>query len=93
MPSASADHGGPGGVPRADLDVGQRKVGGVVWVTCGDLAGAAGIEPAIAGSKPAALPLGYAPESRGQYPKSFARAICRCELMFLTVPGWIVYHA
>ena len=30
-----------------------------------EMAGAAGIEPAITGSKPGALPLGYAPKRRG----------------------------
>ena len=30
-----------------------------------EMAGAAGIEPAITGSKPGALPLGYAPIRRG----------------------------
>src|SRR5215472_4680639 len=32
-----------------------------IWVTTSEIAGAPGFEPGIAGPKPAALPLGYAP--------------------------------
>ena len=47
---------------------------GGVWVT-GQMAGAPGFEPGIAGPKPAALPLGYAPSHR--FSASVAAKCCR----------------
>ena len=57
--------------------------GTVVFQSLENVAGAPGIEPGIAGSKPDALPLGYAPAS-------VERHLCKCGTKFklLSVQKW-----